>query len=152
MRHSLLLTPLLLLACKGPSDTQDTQDTGDTGEIYTPDCGEDVWDWDLEDCVPARCGEGRFGAIETVGKTVYVSALAEEGVVAPRGSEVVAVGLRDGRWAMGDRSGHFYASTSTPGWVLTATQSVLPLDCHSRPRTDRQTASSPSRLSPRAEY
>ena len=85
-RDSLLpiLAPLLFGACHedrrertASEDTSPVEDTGPTLET-DPDCDSGQLDVD-GDCVPAACGTGTWGELQTDESTVYVDIMAAEG-------------------------------------------------------------------------
>ncbi len=148
MHRTLVISPLLLLACKGPSDTPDPEHTGDTVDIYTLDCGEEVWDWDLEDCVPARCGEGRFGATwhdstllldAAQGDELSLSELVSTGGASYAIRQITSGGVSLSR-TLGPTSSSSRSASSflRPGW------SEPHLDSLPRPRIDHLAASTPA--------
>ncbi len=107
-----VLAPLLVLACdKGQRQkppTDDTAPTHDTGP--DPDTGSGCDTGYLDDdgeCVPAACGTGTWGNLETDESTVYVDIAAAEG---GDGSEVAPfTSIQAGLDVAGDADGGLVA-------------------------------------------
>jgi len=107
-----LVVPLLLPACheqkrRRPS-TEDTAPTHDTGPVPDTESGCDTGHLDDDgECVPAACGTGRWGSLDTDEGTVYVDiAAAENG----DGSEAAPfTSIQEGLDAAGDVDGGMVA-------------------------------------------